>query len=368
MYQHVPHYRAAIFAELQESTQFDFTVAADLQSRDQTILLVDPLPWPTLRLRNLWIGPFLWQRGILGPALRREFDILIMLGDVKYISTWVVAAVSRLRRVPVYLWTHGWKPDARGVQEPVRTAFYRLACGLLLYGDIAKQVGGAKGFDPQRLHVIYNSLDVDAQRAAQKAIGRERVEEVRRQLFTDPAPIVLCSSRLTLSRRLDLLLQAGHLLGQHGHRVNILLVGDGPEGDALRAMAQGLQVAVRFEGACYDERRLAELTMAATVTVSPGRVGLTAMQSLVYGVPVITHGDPTRQTPEHEAVIPGRTGEFFEYGNASALASAIRRWTAQIDVPDAIRADCMAIIERRYSPARQRFRIEQALRGEPAER
>ncbi len=63
-------------------------------------------------------------------------------------------------------------------------------------------------------------------------------------------------------------------------------------------------------GACYDEEIIGELIFNAQLCVSPGNVGLTAMHSLVYGTPVITHNNFSNQSPEFEAIIDGKTGSF----------------------------------------------------------
>jgi glycosyltransferase involved in cell wall biosynthesis len=117
-------------------------------------------------------------------------------------------------------------------------------------------------------------------------------------------------------------------------------------------------------GACHNEQVLGSLFLSATVTVSPGKIGLTAMHSLAYGVPVITHDDPARQGPEWEAIIAGRTGEFFRRNDPRDLADVIRRWTLA-PVPSAsVRDACYEVIETRYNPQAQAEAINRAVRGE----
>jgi glycosyltransferase involved in cell wall biosynthesis len=107
--------------------------------------------------------------------------------------------------------------------------------------------------------------------------------------------------------------------------------------------------------------------MAAHVTVSPGKVGLTALQSLAYGTPVITHDDPEAQGPEWEAIMPGRTGDFFRRGDVADLARVIRAWTREPVLAPAIRSECPRLIERFYNPVFQRRAIDRAVSGAPAD-
>jgi glycosyltransferase involved in cell wall biosynthesis len=95
-------------------------------------------------------------------------------------------------------------------------------------------------------------------------------------------------------------------------------------------------------------------------------VGLTAMQSLAYGTPVITHGDCERQAPEWEAIVPGETGAVFECGSAESLAGAVRDWLSRNPDREAVRKRCYGIIERYFNPHTQCQIIERAVAGKPA--
>jgi hypothetical protein len=90
------------------------------------------------------------------------------------------------------------------------------------------------------------------------------------------------------------------------------------------------------------------------------------MHSLGYGVPVITHGDPSRQMPEWEAILPGVTGDLFEPDDVEDLARKVDHWTQSPTVPEATRAACLSRIVQRYHARSQVQAIELALSGMPA--
>jgi len=156
------------------------------------------------------------------------------------------------------------------------------------------------------------------------------------------------------------------ILQNTGHAYNVLLIGDGPERDKLQQQANHLGVSAKFYGACYEEETLARLIMASDISVAPGMAGLTTMQSLAYGTPVITHGDFKRQAPEWEAIIPGETGALFDCGSAESLAGAIRAWVIENPDREAVRQRCYDIIERYFNPHTQCEIIERAIAGKPA--
>jgi glycosyltransferase involved in cell wall biosynthesis len=76
---------------------------------------------------------------------------------------------------------------------------------------------------------------------------------------------------------------------------------------------------------------IAELFYNANVCVSPGNVGLTAIHSLTFGCPVITHGNLPDQMPEFEAIRPGITGDFFKENDAYDLSEKIKKWISLND-------------------------------------
>jgi glycosyltransferase involved in cell wall biosynthesis len=64
--------------------------------------------------------------------------------------------------------------------------------------------------------------------------------------------------------------------------------------------------------------------------------------------------------PEFEAIIPGKTGDFFPVGNAAALAKVLWKWLKK-KRDEEERKCCYDVIEKSYTPQQQRDLIEAAL-------
>lgn len=370
VYHFFPHYRAAVMRELLGSTKHHYVLVGDERSPEPEIR-----SWPvedTGRFINTpcrrLVGPLLLQSGLLKVALNRKLDTIIYHGNPWLVSTWISAMAARLTGKRVLFWTHGWTRDEHGPKAWLRKLYYKLPHALLLYGHWAKAAGLARGFAPEQLHVIYNSLDARQQRELRSSVSLDELNKQRRELFPRPElPLVVCCARLSRECRHDLLLKAQASLRDAGHVFNLLLIGDGTERLSLERRAVAEQLPVVFTGACYDEPRLARWIMAADVTVSPGKVGLTAMQSLAYGTPVITHGDWDAQGPECEAILPGRTGDYFRRNDVTDLMRAIARWTTNAPPRAQTTAECHRVIDRFYNPSFQRLAIERAVDGAPAD-
>lgn len=299
--------------------------------------------------------------GMLGAVHKDSPDVLILIGNPNILQTWWAALFARIKGAKVLFWAHGWLRPEVWPKAVLRNVYYSLGDGVLVYGDRARVLAGESGFDPGRVYPIYNSLDWSLASELYERMSADTLSPSGGVGPEGRTPLLICTARLTPLCRFDLLLDAMALLRASGIELTLHLVGDGPEREALEAQARRLQLDVRFFGAIYDEQRLAELIYAADATVSPGKVGLTAVHSLSYGTPVVTHGDLDEQMPEVEAIIEGDTGAFFRRGDATDLARAIRSVLEWTRPRHEVRARCRAVIADRYTPKRQRELIEAVL-------
>lgn len=98
------------------------------------------------------------------------------------------------------------------------------------------------------------------------------------------------ASWLSREKRPDLAVGAVAELGHRGHRVRLVVAGDGPLRTCLERQATGLPVT--FAGYLVDRERLARLLGAADIVVAPGPVetfGLAALEALACGTPVVAN-------------------------------------------------------------------------------
>ena len=367
----IPHYRQALFELLSASPDIRFTIAADVEP-DTPFLEVVRVSESTIRHRlakaysiDMPRCPrFSWQPGLVRLMLQERPDVVIAQGSPYVLTTWVLLVLGRMSNIPVLLWTHGLQGDESGAKWFVRKLLYRLATGLLLYGDHAKRLLIGKSFEPERLYVLYNSLDYQTQKAVASALSDEDVKHFRRSLGI-PAEdrIVIYTGRLQPVKRLPLLLDAIGLLNRRGRRVHVVLVGDGRERPALVAQADTLGIAelVHFMGALYNERELAVAISASDLSVIPSGAGLSIMHALAYGTPVLLHDRVEEHFPEWEAVTEGVTGFYYRYGDIEHLAEKIDAALFPHSKKTEMAMACRDVIEHRYNPRRHAEAIMEAV-------
>lgn len=347
IYNFASHYRAPIFTLISREFDSDFVFGnpmCDIKKMDYSLLRgnVVEVDYKT------WHG-FSFQKGIL-PLLRKKYDNYILTGGTRCISTWLFLLFAKFYpRKMVYLWTHGWYGKESKMERLMKKFFFSLPDGIFLYGNYAKQLMVNEGFKEDKLFVIHNSLNYDAHVALRDQMS---ISPIYKNRFNNDAPNLMFVGRLTPVKKLEMVLEAMALNRKQGKNYNLTLIGNGEQREALERFAHelNLQDNVWFYGSCYDEKVLSELIYNADLCVSPGNVGLTAIHSLVFGTPVLTHNNFSLQMPEFEAVREGETGSFFEYDNVESLSKKLKEWFSSGRDREEVRCACMKEIDESWNP------------------
>lgn len=367
IYHHFPHYRAPVMRELTRNGRHSYRfwgshddVEGVKAFKGDGEVVINPLHF-YLRGR-VWV-----LKGYAKAVLDSSADVIIVHGSPAMPAAVIISLIGRVTGKRIMFWTHGWLRRRPPRIARMRNLFFRLADKVMVYAERAVDIAVAEGFPEGRVCPIYNSLDYDrAQDSLRKVEAETSISDRPQAMFNDPGrPLIICTARLTSICRFDILLYAANILKSEGRPVNILLVGDGPERDALEKLSESMGLSVNFYGSCYDEDELARLIYWSDITVSPGKIGLTAMHSLTYGTPAITHGDLDAQMPEVEAIIPGVSGLLFKRNDPVDLAKSISTWLENYSSNPSgrlgVRFDCQEIIKNKWNPVNQRNCIELAI-------
>ncbi|MFE6226484.1 glycosyltransferase [Streptomyces sp. NPDC057854] len=252
-----------------------------------------------------------------GPALFRETRDLARV--VRAVRPGLVHAHSakaglcaRLAvrgRIPTVYQPHAWSFEAvTGTTAELARRWERFGArwaDRILCVSAAERRTGEEAGVAAAWSVVHNGVDV-----ARFATGGPA---------RNPAPTVVCVGRLCRQKGQDVLLAAWPAVLRDVPAARLVLVGDGPDGERLRAAAGP---SVRFAGAVGDT---APWYRAADVVVLPSRwegMALAPLEAMAAGRPVVvTDVDGARESlpPGHEApcLVPPE--------DPAALAAALGR-------------------------------------------
>lgn len=349
IYNYAQHYRKGVFIKLDNELQCDSYFGdkmGDVNKMDYNLL-----PHFQKELINIpLIPPFYWQSGAVS-LIFKNYKHYILLGEYYCLSTWLILILSKFSSKKVHLWTHGWYGNESFLKRLIKNLFW-LADNILLYGEYAKKLMIKEGFNAGKLHVVFNSLDYERQLKERERLSQNSLYGKH---FKNDNPTLIFIGRLTKVKKLDMILEAMQTLKSEGIHFNFVFVGEGEEKGKLEKLVKDYQLcsSVWFYGASYDEKEISNLIFNATLCISPGNVGLTAMHSLVYGTPVITHNDFPNQMPEFEAIVAGKSGVFFNRNSLSDMTEKIKFWLLEKTDREKIRIDCFDRIDQFYNPQYQ---------------
>lgn len=191
---------------------------------------------------------------------------------------------ARLARRPFAVIVHA--PLGRVVERWVPARFRRATRRAHRRADAAICVSPAlvddvvaNGLDPERVRVVPNAVDVERVRRI-AASGRFEPSSV---------PVLVGLGRLSYEKGFDLLVRAHGQLRRDGVEHELQVIGDGPEREPLRRLADELGVADSVSLPGFVENALAHVAHATAVVLPSRHEGLplVLLEALALAVPVI---------------------------------------------------------------------------------
>ena len=345
-------YRESIYLQIDKEFDCDWY----FEDTDNKLVVFDTAQLKRVKtLHSRMLGSFYWVIGMLPLLLKKEYTQYLMMGHSRNLSTFCFLVLKRLLypNKKIYLWTHGFYGKESRLEFLWKKLLLGLADELLIYGDYACRLMEHIGFASERLHAIHNSLSYDVQLKLRNQLTQS---DVYQSYFGNTHPVIIFIGRLNPVKKLPMLVEVISKLRKKDEIYNLVLVGDGPDKERLQLLAkeQGVLSQIWFYGACYEERKNAELIYNADICVAPGNIGLTAIHALMFGCPVITHNDFAYQMPEFEVIKPKETGDFFTRDDMASLADVLSEWfVANRNRREEIRKACYGVIDSQWTPQYQ---------------
>lgn len=353
IFNYAPHYRLPIFEELEKEFDCDFYFGNKINTNIKKIDYSN-LKGFKKELKNYYGQYFMLRKSAWRLAFKSDVKLYLISWEPLNISLWFFLILCAVLGKKVYSWQHGIsKTQVSNKFLILEKFFMKLKSGTFLYGNFARNNMIRLGFKPSKLFLIYNSLDYLKHISLRNTIKKENIYT---KYFKNNDPVLLFIGRLTPVKKLDMIVDVHKKLLDEKILCNVVFIGDGEMKDKLetKISSKGLDKRTLFTGALYDEKKIANYLSHADVCISPGNVGLTAIHSLSYGLPVITNDNFETQMPEFESVEKGVTGDFFEEDNINSLKNVILNWLLFSKTNrEKIRLKCFEIIDNKYNPIHQ---------------
>ncbi len=283
----LPDYRVPFFDLLARACAGGLSVFAGLPRPEEGIASGEPHLAVHATAKNTHIfGGALYlcrQGGLTDWLVDWNPDALIVEANPRYLSTTAAVRWMHRRGRKVIGWGLGAPPPAgplRGIRRIPQAQFLRQFDALIAYSRRGAAEYRGLGFPQERIFVATNSVAPRPTHAPQRPRPRSG------------RPCVIFVGRLQARKHVDLLLRACAEVRQP--KPALIIIGDGPDKPALKALARQVFPAAQFVGAKHGEE-LTSYFAAADLFILPGTGGLAVQEAMAHGLPVIVaRGDGTQ--------------------------------------------------------------------------
>ncbi len=239
-------------------------------------------------------------------------------------------------------------PDAGRFERWLVTALERRAArwsdGIICVSDGERQAALDARIDvPERLHVVYNGIDLaPLDEAATLGGGRELLA-----LRADAWPIVLTIGRRVAQKGDRYLLSAWPKVVGAFPDAQLVIVGDGPLLDDLQAQATALGI---DDSVCFPARQgdVGRLYAIADVYVLPSLYEgcpYTLLEAMALGLPCVA----TAAAGSRDIIADGQTGLLVPVADAPALSDALLRVLSDHELRVKVGEQARAVARRDYT-------------------
>lgn len=272
-------------------------------------------------LKNLYLPGHILIQNIPVFAASRASTLLLDLNP-RVPHVWLLLVLRKLFGKPTLLWGHAWPRSGRGAKSDLlRGLMRRMASGLVCY--TRSQAAELLAHYPNKaVYAAPNAL-ISRTEMSFNAIS------VRRRL--------VYVGRLVAEKRVEILIPAFERIAGLYPNLQLTIIGDGALRSSLQAAADKSPFRDRISllGHISDYDTLRAIYDEAIAALSPGYVGLSIIQSLGFGLPmIISRCEP--HAPEIEAAEDGLTAVFAEERTVDSFAGAMAqvagdetRWAAR---------------------------------------
>lgn len=245
-----------------------------------------------VRVDNVYRGKGVLYR-YFQPGLPKQLsqlrpDVLVSEASPRFVDTQKVIRQVHSFGGQVAGWGAGttdfWNKPLKRLRQWYRNRNLQNFDGMLCYSSVAAEQYQQVGYSAEQTHVLFNSTmpRPDVSSAPEKPD------------FKSPAKLLFIG-RLIDTKGIDRLVLASELAKTKGVELETWIVGDGPEMESLRKLAESINAPVKFLGR-KTGADLETVSQAADLFVLPGLGGLAIQEAMSHGLPVIvTEADGTEQ-------------------------------------------------------------------------
>lgn len=296
--QYLPNYYSVAFAVFSRNGGSPTEFHQALESAGYRVLVIrERFRWDPIAAFDLFRAIGFWKPNVV-QVHNTKSRLFVLLGRL----------TGCVKKVPLVFCFHGETAvnKLQLIYNALDRRLYRFADRVLVVDESQVSVVKAWGVREGAIRLVPNAIP-----------SHENRRWYRKARLT-----IVCISRLSYEKGVDLLLEAIRIVGQlQPGAFNVKVFGEGPEESRLRELSRSLGIAeaVQFMGHCTDHEQLYQ---SADLVVIPSRsegMPNVLLEATARGIPVVA----TKVGGIPQIVRDGDTGMLVPVGDIAKLANAM---------------------------------------------
>lgn len=311
-YKSMPHYRIDFFCRLKEALKKE-NIDLDIvygNSKDYNRKDEMKLEWAIYRpnyIFRVFKRTFYWQPIF---DLIRKKDLVIVEQANALIINYILIFTRHLLGFKFAFWGHGKdrQSDENTFSAWIKRKLIKKCDYWFAYTSSVEQYLIKWGYNRNNISVVNNTLDTEKIHNELLSISLEERASFMKQLNVNQTnDIAIYCGSLYSGKRIDFLIESAELVYQQNNSFRLIIIGSGDDVDFVKQQTQQ-KPWLLYTGPKFGKEKAAFFSIAK-VFLMPGNVGLAAIDSFCYGVPMViceldTHG------PEVDYLIDGNNCVF----------------------------------------------------------
>ncbi len=228
----------------------------------------------------------------------------------RIMSTWLLFLTRRLLRRRSIFWGHVHGRGKRNkLIKVLRKSQLALSNGMVTYTERQTKDLIAAGFTSP----VWNSNNSCVHEADCIPVNGKQNR-------------IVYVGRLVNTKKVAILIKGFHQAFHDKPNMELHIAGEGPEESKLKTLIEklGASPQIIMHGRVTAPKKLQQIYKDALAAASPGYVGLSCIQAMAHGIPMLISRDEPH-SPEIEACIENVNTIFFDTNNTDSLAKALQK-------------------------------------------
>ncbi|TSA30459.1 MAG: glycosyltransferase [Verrucomicrobiaceae bacterium] len=337
---HVSHYRIPFFEQLKcalEARGATLVVVYSVTSNPQYIQ--GDLPW-AIRVPSYSIGKAVWQ-----PVWRlsRDSDLVILPQVSRNLHLYPLTLRFWAGGAKIALWGHG-----KSLQNLSKTSFVESSKTFVsrhvhwwfAYNDYSARIVRDLGFPAGRITSLNNSVDTASLRKARETLVSADLDALKARLGISGDNVAIYTGLLYKAKRIDFLIESCRKVRAEMLDFELIIIGKGDDEEMIREAAR-VSPWIHFVGPKGELEKVPYWSLSKLLLL-PGVVGLTMVDCLALGLPMVTTAVPGHG-PEIDYFRDGEHGIMLKnWKSSDAYADIIVELLRNEDKRLAMARRCLA--------------------------